>query len=157
MWFRYNLLTILLLCRELALAQIKEGNADVLVATDVAGRGIDVKNVSLVVNYDMAKNIEGMLSKQVTFTCSFTAPYSLLSLFYIDYTHRIGRTGRAGQSGTAITFLTSSDTDVMYDLKQMLSKSSISKVPPELANHEAAQNKPGAFKPRKKHEETIFQ
>ncbi|KAH8551768.1 P-loop containing nucleoside triphosphate hydrolase protein [Umbelopsis sp. PMI_123] len=118
--------------RELALAQLKEGNADVLVATDVAGRGIDVKNVSLVVNYDMAKNIE-------------------------DYTHRIGRTGRAGQSGTAITFLTNNDTDVMYDLKQMLSKSTISKVPPELANHEAAQNKPGAFRPRKKHEETIFQ
>jgi ATP-dependent RNA helicase DDX23/PRP28 len=45
----------------------------------------------------------------------------------------------------------------MYDLKQMLSKSSISKVPPELANHEAAQSKPGAFKPRRKHEETIFQ
>jgi hypothetical protein len=44
----------------LALAQLKEGNADVLVATDVAGRGIDVKNVSLVVNYDMAKNIEGI-------------------------------------------------------------------------------------------------
>jgi hypothetical protein len=74
---------ILLLCRELALAQIKEGNADVLVATDVAGRGIDVKNVSLVVNYDMAKNIEGMLSKQVIFTCSSTAPHSLISLFYI--------------------------------------------------------------------------
>lgn len=118
--------------RELALAQLKEGNADILVATDVAGRGIDVKNVSLVVNYDMAKNIE-------------------------DYTHRIGRTGRAGQSGTAITFLTNNDTDVMYDLKQMLSKSTLSKVPPELANHEAAQTKPGAFRPRKKHEETIFQ
>ncbi|KAG2172071.1 hypothetical protein INT43_001548 [Umbelopsis isabellina] len=118
--------------RELALAQLKEGNADILVATDVAGRGIDVKNVSLVVNFDMAKNIE-------------------------DYTHRIGRTGRAGQSGTALTFLSSTDTDVMYDLKQMLSKSSLSKVPPELANHEAAQSKPGAFRPRRKHEETILQ
>ena len=50
-------------------------------ATDVAGRGIDIKDVSLVLNYDMAKTIE-------------------------DYTHRIGRTGRAGKSGKAITFLT---------------------------------------------------
>lgn len=45
--------------RELALAQLKNGSAGVLIATDVAGRGIDVKNVSLVINYDMAKTIEG--------------------------------------------------------------------------------------------------
>ncbi|KAI8388286.1 P-loop containing nucleoside triphosphate hydrolase protein [Radiomyces spectabilis] len=118
--------------RESALAQLKSGTAEVLVATDVAGRGIDVKNVSLVINYDMAKNIE-------------------------DYTHRIGRTGRAGQSGVAITFLSNNDTDVMYDLKQMLMKSPLSKVPNELAHHEAAQAKPGAVKSKKKHEETIFQ
>lgn len=49
--------------REFALSQLKNGNADVLVATDVAGRGIDVKNVSLVLNFDMAKNIEGMTAK----------------------------------------------------------------------------------------------
>lgn len=47
--------------REIALAQLKDKTADVLVATDVAGRGIDVKDVSLVINYDMAKNIEGIL------------------------------------------------------------------------------------------------
>lgn len=46
--------------RELALAQLKNRQMDILVATDVAGRGIDVKNVSLVINYDMAKNIEGL-------------------------------------------------------------------------------------------------
>jgi hypothetical protein len=55
-----------------------------------------------------------------------------------DYTHRIGRTGRAGQTGVAITFLSGSDTDVYYDLKQVLQKSSLSRIPPELANHEAA-------------------
>lgn len=103
-----------------------------LVATDVAGRGIDVKNVSLVINFDMAKNIE-------------------------DYTHRIGRTGRAGQSGVAITFLSNYDTEVMYDLKQMIAKSPLSKVPPELANHEAAQTKPGIVKAKKKQDETLFQ
>ncbi|KAI1316005.1 DEAD (Asp-Glu-Ala-Asp) box polypeptide 23 [Mortierella claussenii] len=104
--------------RELALSQLKSGKSDVLVATDVAGRGIDVQNVSLVVNFDMAKNIE-------------------------DYTHRIGRTGRAGRSGVAVTFLSSYDTDVYYDLKQMLTKSTLATVPAELRNHEAAMTKGG--------------
>jgi ATP-dependent RNA helicase DDX23/PRP28 len=54
---------------------------NILIATDVAGRGIDVPDVALVINYDMPGQIE-------------------------PYTHRIGRTGRAGRKGTAITFLT---------------------------------------------------
>lgn len=102
--------------REAALASVRSGQTDVLVATDLAGRGIDVPDVSLVVNFNMATNIE-------------------------SYTHRIGRTGRAGKSGVAITFLGNEDSDVMYDLKQMLTKSSISRVPEELRKHEAAQQK----------------
>lgn len=123
--------------REAALASIRNGSTDVLVATDLAGRGIDVSDVSLVINFNMAGSIE-------------------------SYTHRIGRTGRAGKSGIAITFLGNEDTDVMYvffvllllfftdrptndtnryDLKQMLMKSSISRVPEELRRHEAAQQK----------------
>ena len=120
--------------REAALASVRNGSTDVLVATDLAGRGIDVPDVSLVVNFNMATNIE-------------------------SYTHRIGRTGRAGKSGIAITFLGNEDADVMYvlttsyycgplanifiryDLKQMLMKSSISRVPEELRKHEAAQQK----------------
>ena len=74
-------------------------------------------DVSLVLNYNMTKSIE-------------------------DYVHRIGRTGRAGKMGTALTFLSSEDTDVYYDLKQMLSKSTISKIPDELRRHEAAQRPP---------------
>lgn len=103
--------------REAALASTRNGQTDILVATDLAGRGIDVSDVSLVVNFNMAMNIE-------------------------SYTHRIGRTGRAGKSGVAITFLGPEDTDVLYDLKQIISKSSISKVPDELRRHEAAQSKP---------------
>jgi ATP-dependent RNA helicase DDX23/PRP28 len=102
--------------REAALASVRNGSTDVLVATDLAGRGIDVPDVSLVVNFNMATSIE-------------------------SYTHRIGRTGRAGKSGVAITFLGSEDADVMYDLKQMLMKSPISRVPEELRKHEAAQSK----------------
>ncbi|ETN38537.1 pre-mRNA-splicing ATP-dependent RNA helicase prp28 [Cyphellophora europaea CBS 101466] len=104
--------------REAALLALREGRADVLVATDLAGRGIDVPDVSLVVNFNMAGNIE-------------------------SYTHRVGRTGRAGKSGVAITFLGQEDADVMYDLKQMLTKSEISRVPEELRRHEAAQQKRG--------------
>ncbi|KAF9357266.1 DEAD (Asp-Glu-Ala-Asp) box polypeptide 23 [Mortierella sp. AD094] len=114
--------------RELALSQLKSGKSDVLVATDVAGRGIDVQNVSLVVNFDMAKNIE-------------------------DYTHRIGRTGRAGRSGVAVTFLSSYDTDVYYDLKQMLIKSTLATVPAELRNHEAAMTKGGVGGRRRANDE----
>lgn len=47
--------------REYALASLKNGSKDILVATDVAGRGIDIKDVSMVINYDMAKTIEGRL------------------------------------------------------------------------------------------------
>jgi len=93
--------------REQALQQLRAGQADILVATDLAGRGIDVPDVSLVINFNMATSIE-------------------------QYTHRIGRTGRAGKSGVAITFLSNDDADVMYDLKQMLMKSQISRVPEEL-------------------------
>ncbi|KAF2854841.1 P-loop containing nucleoside triphosphate hydrolase protein [Plenodomus tracheiphilus IPT5] len=102
--------------REAALASLKAGRTDVLVATDLAGRGIDITDVSLVVNFNMAGSIE-------------------------SYTHRIGRTGRAGKSGVAITFWGNEDADVLYDLKQMLMKSQISKVPEDLRKHEAAQQK----------------
>ena len=102
--------------REQALAAVRSGAAEVLVATDLAGRGIDVPDVSLVVNFNMASSIE-------------------------SYTHRIGRTGRAGKTGVAVTFLGNEDADVLYDLRQMLSKSSVSRVPEELRRHEAAQQK----------------
>jgi ATP-dependent RNA helicase DDX23/PRP28 len=102
--------------REAALLSVRNGQTQVLVATDLAGRGIDVPDVSLVVNFNMATNIE-------------------------SYTHRIGRTGRAGKQGVAITFLGGEDSDVLYDLKQMMSKSSLSRVPEELRKHEAAQQK----------------
>jgi len=49
--------------REYALSMLKSGGKDILVATDVAGRGIDIKDVSLVLNYDMAKSIEGMMQQ----------------------------------------------------------------------------------------------
>jgi len=117
--------------REHALSGLKEGAKDILVATDVAGRGIDIKDVSLVINYDMAKSIDA-------------------------YTHRIGRTGRAGKSGKAITFLTQDDSHLFYDLKQMLISSPISSCPHDLANHPEAQAKPGTVMQKKRKDEKLF-
>ncbi|KAH7826594.1 ATP-dependent RNA helicase DDX46/PRP5 [Monocercomonoides exilis] len=66
--------------RDSAIGDFKEGNVPMLIATSVAARGLDVKGLSLVVNYDCPDHLE-------------------------DYVHRVGRTGRAGQKGTAITFV----------------------------------------------------
>ncbi|CAH2267813.1 jg5750 [Pararge aegeria aegeria] len=117
--------------RDFALASLKNGSKDILVATDVAGRGIDIKDVSMVINYDMAKSIE-------------------------DYTHRIGRTGRAGKTGKAVSFVTKEDSAIYYDLKQVLLASSVSTCPPELMNHPEAQHKPGTVVTKKRREEMIF-
>jgi len=105
--------------REWAMNSFKEGRYDILVATDVAGRGLDVEGVQQVVNFDMPKTIE-------------------------DYTHRIGRTGRAGLKGLASSFVTPEDSEIFYDLTQFL-KSSNQIVPPELANHPASKFKPGTL------------
>lgn len=113
--------------REIALQSVRDGRTDVLVATDLAGRGIDVPDVSLVINFNMPRSIE-------------------------NYTHRIGRTGRAGKSGVAITFWGHEDADVLYDLKQLLARSQLSKVPDDLRKHEAAQQKGG----RKKVEKSVL-
>ena len=67
--------------RERTIAQLKDGKIDILVATDVAARGLDVERISHVINYDVPSDPE-------------------------SYTHRIGRTGRAGRSGQAILFIT---------------------------------------------------
>ena len=66
--------------REKALARFERGEVDTLVATDVAARGIDVRDVTHVINYDMPEDRDG-------------------------YVHRIGRTGRAGAAGTGVTFV----------------------------------------------------
>lgn len=81
--------------REESIKGFREDKYNVLVATDVAGRGIDVPNVALVINYDMPNNIEA-------------------------YTHRIGRTGRAGRKGAAVTFLTPQVDSPAVSLFEML-------------------------------------
>jgi len=105
--------------REANLEAFKNGEVDVLVATDVVGRGIDINNVQQVINYDMPSEIE-------------------------KYMHRIGRTGRAGKKGIATSFVTEADADLYYDLKNVLTGAN-QNVPGELARHEASKAKPGSL------------
>jgi superfamily II DNA/RNA helicase len=80
-----------------ALAAFKAGEVDLLVATDVAARGLDIKDVPAVFNFDVPFNSE-------------------------DYVHRIGRTGRAGASGLAVTFVAPSDARLIADIEKLLKR-----------------------------------
>ena len=80
-----------------ALDAFKQGAVDLLVCTDVAARGLDIKDVPAVFNFDVPFNAE-------------------------DYVHRIGRTGRAGASGLAVTLVSSSDARLVADIEKLLKK-----------------------------------
>jgi superfamily II DNA/RNA helicase len=80
-----------------ALAAFKAGEVDLLVATDVAARGLDIVDLPGVFNYDVPFNAE-------------------------DYVHRIGRTGRAGASGLAITLVTRDDARLVADIEKLIKK-----------------------------------
>lgn len=80
-----------------ALDAFKKGEVDLLVATDVAARGLDIKDVPAVFNFDVPFNAE-------------------------DYVHRIGRTGRAGASGLAVTLVSPGDGRLVADLEKLLKK-----------------------------------
>ncbi len=92
--------------RTRTLEQFKSGEIKVLVATDVAGRGIHVDGVSHVVNYNLPEDPE-------------------------DYVHRIGRTGRAGATGTSISFASEDDAFLLPDLEALLGSPLECTHPPE--------------------------
>ncbi|KAK9475020.1 P-loop containing nucleoside triphosphate hydrolase protein [Dipodascopsis tothii] len=81
--------------RDSAIVDFKNGIVPILVATSVAARGLDVKQLKLVINYDAPNHLE-------------------------DYVHRVGRTGRAGNSGTAVTFLTPTQDRNAVDIAKAL-------------------------------------
>ena len=81
--------------RRAALDGFKAGRYRILVATDIAARGIDVSNIECVINYDLLDNAE-------------------------DYVHRIGRTGRAGKSGHAISFAAPDQSSAMRDIERLI-------------------------------------
>lgn len=81
--------------RERAIAGFRDGRAEILVATDVAARGLDIPGVSHVINYDIPEDPEA-------------------------YVHRIGRTARAGKSGTAITFVTPRERNLLRTIERQV-------------------------------------
>ena len=80
-----------------ALEAFKQGEVDLLVCTDVAARGLDIKDVPAVFNFDVPFNAE-------------------------DYVHRVGRTGRAGASGLAVTLVTGGDARLVGDIEKLIKK-----------------------------------
>ncbi|CAI9112722.1 OLC1v1013204C2 [Oldenlandia corymbosa var. corymbosa] len=93
--------------RDWVLAEFKSGRSPIMTATDVAARGLDVKDIKCVINYDFPSSLE-------------------------DYVHRIGRTGRAGARGTAFTFFTHANCKYARDLIKILQGAS-QIVPPQLS------------------------
>ncbi len=99
--------------REATVNRLKQGRLDILVATDVAARGLDVERISHVVNFDVPTDTEA-------------------------YVHRIGRTGRAGRSGEAILFITPRERRLLRDIERA-TRSPIE--PMELPSNECITNK----------------
>jgi len=92
--------------RDWVLAEFKTGKSPIMIATDVAARGLDVKDIKYVINYDFPNSLE-------------------------DYVHRIGRTGRAGASGVSYTFFTPQNMKLAKELVDVLEESK-QEIPPEL-------------------------
>jgi ATP-dependent RNA helicase DDX46/PRP5 len=92
--------------RDSTIADFKNGVVPVLIATSVAARGLDVKQLKLVVNYDCPNHME-------------------------DYVHRVGRTGRAGNTGTAVTFITEEQDRYSVDIAKAL-RLSKQPIPPDV-------------------------
>lgn len=106
--------------RERCLADFKSGRISVMVATDVASRGIHVNDIALVVNYDFPQNLS-------------------------DYVHRVGRTGRAGKFGTAVTFFDAGvDAKKARGLAKILQESG-QVVPPQLLTMQSRGGRSGGF------------
>lgn len=104
-----------------AMKGFKAGRYRILVATDIASRGIDVNNISLVINYDLPENSE-------------------------DYIHRIGRTGRADNYGKAISFAQPQERKSVREIERLIRKvlpiMALPELPPQRANIRVAEDRP---------------
>jgi len=94
--------------RELIMKQFRSGSSRVLITTDILARGIDVQQISLVINYDLPSNRE-------------------------NYIHRIGRGGRFGRKGVAINFITDDDKRALNDIEQFYN-TTIEEMPADVVN-----------------------
>ena len=99
--------------------EFKAGRINILVATDIVARGIDIDDIRLVINYDVPRDSE-------------------------DYVHRIGRTARANNDGVAITFISEKEQGYFRNIEKFLDKD-IYKIPVPEELGEAPEYKPRAF------------
>jgi ATP-dependent RNA helicase RhlE len=117
--------------RERALHRFEEGHVGVLVATDVAARGLDLERITLVINYDPPKDDKG-------------------------YVHRVGRTARAGRAGTSITFVTPeqlgdvSRMAARLDLHEEFEQEGMKVAPPRLVFSGGAKGRRSGLRPRRR-------
>lgn len=108
--------------REQALRQFKSKQVQILVATDILARGIDIKEISLVINYDVPGDAE-------------------------DYVHRIGRTARADATGVALTFITEKDQHKFHTIEELIGQV-VAKAPNPPEVGEGPEYNPKAFRKR---------
>ncbi|KAI9440449.1 ATP-dependent RNA helicase ded-1 [Lactarius indigo] len=110
--------------REMALQTFRQGRTPVLVATAVAARGLDIPNVTHVINYDLPSDID-------------------------DYVHRIGRTGRAGNTGLSTAFFNRGNKNIVRDLLELLREAN-QEIPPWLESvaHESGFGSSGGYRGR---------
>merc|ERR1711876_115799 len=94
--------------RDLVMREFRSGSSRVLISTDLLARGIDVQQVSLVINYDLPQKME-------------------------NYLHRIGRSGRFGRKGAAINFVTNNDVRSMKDIERYYG-TQIEEMPSDIAD-----------------------
>merc|ERR1712196_674017 len=94
--------------RNLVMRQFRSGSSRVLISTDLLARGIDVQQVSLVINYDLPQKVE-------------------------NYLHRIGRSGRFGRKGVAINFVTDREVRGMREIEKHY-ETQIEELPADIAN-----------------------
>lgn len=106
--------------RERALKSFRSGRTPILVATDVAARGLDIPNVAHVINFDLPRGID-------------------------DYVHRIGRTGRAGKSGVATAFFSDKNIPIAKPLVELMQEAK-QPIPTWLAEYAAQYATPAAFR-----------
>jgi translation initiation factor 4A len=95
--------------RDLIMREFRSGSSRVLISTDLLARGIDVQQVSLVINYELPSSIE-------------------------NYLHRIGRSGRFGRKGVAINFVTPDDARLLKEIEQHY-QTSVEEMPMDIANY----------------------
>ena len=113
--------------RRRTVEQMRRGNYRLLVATDVAARGLDIKGISHVINFDLPMVAE-------------------------DYIHRIGRTGRGGATGTAVSLIGPEDWSKLASIERLtgnkLVRQTIPGLEPSMPEPRSSQRRPGGFKPK---------